>query len=311
MFRQAFRASSKQFVRYNSSAPSSSGVAQSEIDALLAKVKELGLPQNKTAASFRAAGGAHKGKRGARASSGHSGKSASGSKSSGKAQAKSNQPGEAKAQGQGQSNAAAQNRPKRLQTNLDGFDEVASSFTATGSVSGGSKQQRVRVKAKDRRFVNRDATSTSAQGRPQGQRARGGAKKNNGNSRRSANSRAENITYVNPNLDLIAKQYIPEPVTISSLLETSPFTSQTPNSRILKAYMELKANGEADVTGVLNGKSHFAPESVLQKMKTPQLKLNAEVVINSLNRNSSLDYNTKMKLLGPLTGLAPVKQLTA
>lgn len=280
----------KGFVRHNSTT-----VTQSDIDALLARVMDLNLPQNRTAANPRFSEPSARKKK----NKPHAGHAASAN--SKKAAAK--QPSE-KVQNAAQ--GITQAKHKKF-NNLTEFDQVASKFTEEQKPA----HQKVRVRTRDRRSVNRDATATSQSGKPQGQRARGARGKGASNNRGSRKRDEDSMPTVNPNIELFNDSYIPQPPTLATLLENSPFTAQTPTSRILKAYNELHANKDADVSGILTGKSHCAPYNVLDKMSTSQLKLNAEVVVNSLNKNSCFDYDTKMKLLGPLTGLAPVKQLSA
>jgi hypothetical protein len=264
-------------------------VSKVEIDALLNRVKELGL------------GSLGRPKRFSNPSNNNNRPRQHG--------AAKKDTGNAKQYTSPQKKSIPQHKPKKLQTNLDGFDEMSSSFNALQNSTSKPTQQKLKIRAKDRRTVNRNASGSTQTS--QSQKPRQG--KGRPSSRRSNKEGEQFIQLTNPNLELLAthREYVPTPPTLSTLLETSPFTAQTSTSRILKAYNQLKADSDSDVSGILTGKASVAPLDVVNKMKTSQLKANADVVVNSLNKNGSLTYETKMKLLGPLTGTAPVKQLTA
>lgn len=177
-------------------------------------------------------------------------------------------------------------------------------FTKNATAASSTERapyRRVQVRNQSERSSVNRAAGANSKARPQKGR---GARDN----RRSKDSGG--VPTVNPNIQLFSSTYTPNAPTLASLLETSPFTAQTPSSRVMKAYNSLKHDEQVSVSGILTGAGELAPLNT-QNLKTPQLKLNAEVVVNSLNRNSTLDYDTKMKLLGPLTGVAPVKQLSA
>lgn len=180
----------------------------------------------------------------------------------------------------------------------DAFSEISSSFTV--------QQPTRNVNTKPRNVTRRP------QSRPNTQRSASTPRtKVRSTPRVRATGPKSTVKAVNENFDKINTNYIPKIPTLDSLLSTSELTSQTKNSRILKAFNLLQKDPDYDVSNVLNGKSSIISNDIISKMKSNELKLNAESVINSLNNNRSLSFETKEKLLGPLVGLKPVKALTA
>lgn len=209
------------------------------------------------------------------------------------------------------------------------FSDVASGFVASNTNKPSNSTQRKTFTNRNNNYANknnagerrgsrftdklRDVSASSATAPAPRQRAqrrqRGSTPRDE---KKSSGSSKISFKKANPNTSMISTSYVPEVPSIDELIIDSPLTSQSADSRILKAYRELKHNPEADVSGVLTGKFHVASGADLDsKLKTDALKKNAAVVVSSLNKNTTLDYETKMKLLMPLSGLAPVKQLSA
>lgn len=126
-----------------------------------------------------------------------------------------------------------------------------------------------------------------------------------------ASPRAPKIEIKVPsNIELLDTQYKPSVPTSSTLLATSPLLSNDSSSRVLRAIRTALQNPNADLGAIVKGDLREVDISQYSKhLKTENLKQNATVVVNALNRTNRLDYSTKMKILGPLIGASPVKEL--
>ncbi|CCH43436.1 Chromosomal replication initiator protein dnaA [Wickerhamomyces ciferrii] len=155
-------------------------------------------------------------------------------------------------------------------------------------------------------------------GQRNGQRGPGGSKGGARGSKNAKNfkqrrSTGNDLPAVNLNLQNVVEDYKLQVPTLQELLKTSPLLSHDEHSRILKTIRSSLNHNSA---------SHFNANTVfkgdLQKidlskfeshLKNKNLKFNASIVANSLDKNNTIDYETKLKILGPLIGAASAKDL--
>ncbi|KAH3681150.1 hypothetical protein WICPIJ_007845 [Wickerhamomyces pijperi] len=119
------------------------------------------------------------------------------------------------------------------------------------------------------------------------------------------------IVKTNPNLSTISLKYTPEVPTIEELLINSPASSlsNTAESRIVRLLKELKVNDTLDVNSALKGQAEVASLDLSAFANNENLKNNAQIVLNALNKNKTISFATKVQLLKPLTGLGSIKSL--
>lgn len=112
------------------------------------------------------------------------------------------------------------------------------------------------------------------------------------------------------NEELLGTEYSPAKPTPASLLATSPLLSNDATTRVWRAIRASLQNSDTDLGAVFKGELREVNVSQYsEQLKSENLKQNASVVVNALNRAGRMDYSTKMQILGPLIGAAPVKQL--
>lgn len=191
------------------------------------------------------------------------------------------------------------------------FTQLSGAQTSSPNVS---QQNKVKRTSQQNTSFNQRRTQKPFNGFSKAVSGRPSAAKKANTKRQSTTitNRSPRSASNNPNYESISTSYSPEQLSFTDLMLNSPLTSQTESSRLLKAYQKLAADSNADVSGILTGKFDneiTSTSKVLSQLKTPALKLNGQTVINSLNSNGSIDYETKIKLLKPLMGLAPVKEL--
>lgn len=136
----------------------------------------------------------------------------------------------------------------------------------------------------------------------------------NNNSRTRSNnsawSKAQPRKPLTNNNAYLVKEYKVNIPTAESLLKTSPLLSNDPTSRVVRALRKSLKDPEADFVGDVRGELKLVDVKPFAKqLKTEGMKSNASIVQNALNSTSSLDYKTKLQILGPLIGVAPVKSL--
>jgi hypothetical protein len=203
----------------------------------------------------------------------------------------------------------------------EGFTELSSSFTQKPVRKFNNNSNNNNNNNRGPRNINRNPSTfrnnqsqpiLSANLRSKSQpQNRNRPQKTNQTSRRTTFSKGP-AKAQNGNYAKIQTQYTPEIPSVESLLSETQLTSQTPRSRILRAYETLKAHPDADVSNILTGKStSITTDDVISKMKTDELRLNAHSVINALNQNGTFTQEAKNRIVGPLVGLQPVKALSA
>lgn len=129
-------------------------------------------------------------------------------------------------------------------------------------------------------------------------------------SQKKANG-SSNLPRTNPNNTVITTEYTPEIPTLEDLLINSPVKSlsHTADSKIIRLFKELKINDALDVTAVLRAQTESAKLDLSHFAKSSGLKANAQIVLNALNKNNSIPFHTKLRLVKPLTGLESIKSL--
>ncbi|KAH3671216.1 hypothetical protein WICMUC_004733 [Wickerhamomyces mucosus] len=197
--------------------------------------------------------------------------------------------------------------PKSLSNIGEEFQNLSNSFIQQQSSESG-KVQRFKLSAKSRRQSSQ-RSSGAARISVNGSQVKRKSSRNSQTEQKSKGSRY--VESKNPNLEILSSQYNPEVPTLKNLFisnSNDSITSNTGTSQIIRIYKELQKNPNLDIEEFLKSNT---PTVVLDlnQFSNSQLKSNAEVVINALNSNPSISFETKLKLVKPLSGLESVKSL--